>query len=149
MAELDARRGRHVSFLARSILGFLIAPPFFGIALSTLSLVVPPPLEATRAILLSAFIGYPMVAILCVPVFLLLTRQGLTGGFTYLWAAAFMALLIVLLIVVAPVVIEERGLAMLTAPAQLAEIGMLTVACFLATAVFWLIARPDRRSTSA
>jgi len=85
-----------------------------------------------------------VVAIICVPVFMLLTRQGLTGVVTYFVSATLLSALIATLIVIAPVVIEERDLATLIAPSLLTEIGTLVAACFITTGAVWLIARPDR-----
>lgn len=133
-----------MSFLARSILAFLLAPAFFGMVLFGLSFVIPPPLEFTRTVLLSIFIGFPLVAIVCVPVFMLLTRQGLTGVATYLVSATLLSALIATLIVIAPVVIEERDIATLITPALLSEIAALVTACFVTTAAVWLVTRPDR-----
>jgi hypothetical protein len=132
----------------RLLIACLIAPVTTGIVLLCISLFGNVG-EGIWALKLSAMVGYPALVILGLPAYLVFRRLNWVTIWPYLIIGVIIGMIV-------PAVIYFPGasLSKLASPSRNASlepaVAMFALAAFfggLSSCVFWLIARPDRKSS--
>jgi hypothetical protein len=140
-----------VSPLIRVPVGFLVAPMAPALLLVGSGALFGEPAQWTKAITVAALLGYPLVLLLGIPVYIVLTAKGWNGFSIYAVAGALFGAAVYLLYfppsdyVSAVRKLFEQSLGI--SAESLTELGKISLSMMfgmIATVSFWLVTQPPR-----